>query len=72
MGPMAARKRRSVILAVVGVVVLVVLAAVLGPYVYIHFIEGPLSGQPRAAQVVRDDHHVQGIRHLVLVLVLVD
>ena len=41
MGPMAARKRRSVILAVVGVVVLVVLAAVLGPYVYIHFIEGP-------------------------------
>ena len=38
---MADKKRRRLIAAVVGVVVLVVFAAVLGPYVYIHFIEGP-------------------------------
>ncbi|MFZ0250535.1 MAG: YceI family protein [Acidimicrobiales bacterium] len=38
---MAVPRRRKITVAVVGVVVLVALAAVLGPYVYIHFIEGP-------------------------------
>jgi polyisoprenoid-binding protein YceI len=38
---MAAKKRRRLIVAVVGVVVVAVLAAVLGPYIYIHFIEEP-------------------------------
>lgn len=38
---MAARRRRRLILGVVGVAVVVLLAAFLGPYVYIHFIEGP-------------------------------
>ncbi len=38
---MATKKRRRLIIGVAGVVVIVVLAAVLGPYVYIHFIEGP-------------------------------
>ncbi len=38
---MAEKRRRRLIGAVVGVVVVVVLAAVLAPYVYIHFIEGP-------------------------------
>lgn len=38
---MAARRRRRIVLGVVGVAVLVLLAAVLGPYIYIHFIEGP-------------------------------
>jgi polyisoprenoid-binding protein YceI len=38
---MAANRRRRVIVAVVGVAVIVALAATLGPYVYIHFIEGP-------------------------------
>jgi polyisoprenoid-binding protein YceI len=38
---MAARRRRRLILGVVGAAVLLLLAALLGPYVYIHFIEGP-------------------------------
>src|SRR5580704_7563338 len=38
---MAARRRRRLIMGVAGVLVLVVLAATLGPYIYIHFIEGP-------------------------------
>jgi polyisoprenoid-binding protein YceI len=38
---MATNKRRRLVVAVVGVAVVAVLAAVLGPYVYIHFIEGP-------------------------------
>jgi polyisoprenoid-binding protein YceI len=38
---MAAKRRRRVIVAVVGAALIVVLAATLGPYVYIHFIEGP-------------------------------
>jgi polyisoprenoid-binding protein YceI len=38
---MAVTRRRKIIVAVVGVGVVVVLAAVLGPYIYIHFIEGP-------------------------------
>ena len=38
---MAARRRRRLILGVISVAVLVLLAAFLGPYVYIHFIEGP-------------------------------
>jgi polyisoprenoid-binding protein YceI len=38
---MATTRRRKLIGAVVGAAVLVVLAAVLGPYLYIHFIEGP-------------------------------
>jgi polyisoprenoid-binding protein YceI len=37
---MAAPRRRWYLVAVIGVVVVVV-AAVLGPYIYIHFIEGP-------------------------------
>ncbi len=36
-----ARQRRRVVLTVSGVAVVLILAAVLGPYVYIHFIEGP-------------------------------
>ena len=38
---MAAKRRRRLIVAVVGAGVVIVLAAILGPYVYIHFIEGP-------------------------------
>jgi polyisoprenoid-binding protein YceI len=38
---MAEKKRRRLIVAVVSVVAVIVLAAVLGPYIYIHFIEGP-------------------------------
>jgi polyisoprenoid-binding protein YceI len=38
---MAAKRRRNLIVSLVGIVIVVVLAAVLGPYVYIHFIEGP-------------------------------
>ena len=38
---MAEKRRRRLVVAVVSVAVVVVLAAVLGPYVYIHFIEGP-------------------------------
>jgi polyisoprenoid-binding protein YceI len=38
---MAANKRRRIIVTVAGVVLVVLLAAFLGPYVYIHFIEGP-------------------------------
>jgi polyisoprenoid-binding protein YceI len=38
---MATKRRRRFIVAAVGAAALVVLAALLGPYVYIHFIEGP-------------------------------
>jgi polyisoprenoid-binding protein YceI len=38
---MATMRRRRLIVGAVGVAVVIVLAAVLGPYVYIHFIEGP-------------------------------
>src|ERR1700689_628118 len=38
---MATRRRRRLILAAIGVAVLAVVVAFLGPYVYIHFIEGP-------------------------------
>ncbi len=38
---MATRRRRRIALGVVGVAVLAVLVGFLGPYVYIHFIEGP-------------------------------
>src|ERR1700733_5111183 len=38
---MAARRRRRLIVGVVCLAVLVLLVALLGPYVYIHFIEGP-------------------------------
>ena len=38
---MATNKRRRLVVAVVGVVVVAVLAAVVGAYIYIHFIEGP-------------------------------
>jgi polyisoprenoid-binding protein YceI len=38
---MAGRRRHRILWIVGGAVVLVALAAVLGPYVYIHFIEGP-------------------------------
>jgi polyisoprenoid-binding protein YceI len=38
---MATRRRRRIAIGVVGVAVLAVLAGFLGPYVYIHLIEGP-------------------------------
>jgi polyisoprenoid-binding protein YceI len=38
---MATKKRRRLIVGAVGVVVVIVLAAFLAPYIYIHFIEGP-------------------------------
>ena len=38
---MATKRRRRLVVAVVGVAVVVVLVAALGPYIYIHFIEGP-------------------------------
>jgi polyisoprenoid-binding protein YceI len=38
---MATKRRRRFIVGAVGVAALIVLAALLGPYVYIHFIEGP-------------------------------
>jgi polyisoprenoid-binding protein YceI len=38
---MATKRRRRIIVGTIGVAVLIVLAAVLGPYIYIHFIEGP-------------------------------
>jgi polyisoprenoid-binding protein YceI len=41
MAPMATKRRRRLIVAAIGVAVLAVVVAFLGPYVYIHFIEGP-------------------------------
>jgi polyisoprenoid-binding protein YceI len=38
---MATKRRRRLTIGAIGVAVLIVLAAVLGPYIYIHFIEGP-------------------------------
>jgi polyisoprenoid-binding protein YceI len=38
---MATKRRRRFIVGVVGAIALIALAALLGPYVYIHFIEGP-------------------------------
>jgi polyisoprenoid-binding protein YceI len=38
---MATKTRRRLIVGAVGVVVVIVLVAFLGPYIYIHFIEGP-------------------------------
>ena len=38
---MATKRRRRLILGAIGAVVLIVLVAFLGPYIYIHFIEGP-------------------------------
>jgi polyisoprenoid-binding protein YceI len=38
---MATKRRRRLVVGAIGVAVLIVLAAVLGPYIYIHFIEGP-------------------------------
>ncbi len=38
---MATRRQRRVILGVIGVAVVALVVAFLGPYVYIHFIEGP-------------------------------
>src|ERR1700729_3739300 len=38
---MVTRRRRRVIVAAIGVAVLAAVVALLGPYVYIHFIEGP-------------------------------
>jgi polyisoprenoid-binding protein YceI len=38
---MAAKRRRRLIVGAIGAAVLIVLAAFLGPYIYIHFIEGP-------------------------------
>src|SRR5271155_3151716 len=38
---MATKRRRRLIVGAVGAAALIVLVALLGPYVYIHFIEGP-------------------------------
>src|SRR5271165_5662603 len=38
---MATRRRRRLLWVVAGVVVVVAIGAVAGPYIYIHFIEGP-------------------------------
>ena len=38
---MATKRRRRLIVGAIGVAVLIVLVAFLGPYIYIHFIEGP-------------------------------
>jgi len=38
---MATKRRRRLIVGVMGALVLIVLVALLGPYIYIHFIEGP-------------------------------
>jgi polyisoprenoid-binding protein YceI len=38
---MATKRRRRFIVGAVGAIALIALAALLGPYVYIHFIEGP-------------------------------
>ena len=38
---MATKRRRRLVVGAIGVAVLIVLAAVLGPYIYIHFVEGP-------------------------------
>ena len=38
---MATKRRRRLVVGVIGAAVIIVLAAVLGPYIYIHFIEGP-------------------------------
>jgi polyisoprenoid-binding protein YceI len=57
---MATRRRRRLILGVVGVAVLVLLAALLGPYVYIHFIEGPAPAKlelPTSSTTTPDSSH---------------
>jgi polyisoprenoid-binding protein YceI len=41
MSAMATKRRRNIVVGLVGAVVVIVLVAFLGPYVYIHFIEGP-------------------------------
>ena len=41
MSVMATKRRRNIVVGVIGAVVVIVLVAFLGPYVYIHFIEGP-------------------------------
>jgi polyisoprenoid-binding protein YceI len=38
---MATKRRRRIIVGAIGAAALIVLAGLLGPYVYIHFIEGP-------------------------------
>ena len=38
---MATKRRRRLVVGAIGVAALVVLVALLGPYIYIHFIEGP-------------------------------
>ena len=38
---MTTKRRRRLIVGAIGAAVLIVLAALLGPYIYIHFIEGP-------------------------------
>ncbi len=38
---MATKRRRRLVVGAIGAAVLIVVAALLGPYIYIHFIEGP-------------------------------
>ena len=38
---MATKRRRRLVVGAIGAAVLIVVAALLGPYIYIHFVEGP-------------------------------
>jgi polyisoprenoid-binding protein YceI len=55
-----ASRRRKLTLGVIGVAVLVVLVAVLGPYVYIHFIEGPAPAKLELPKSSTTTSHASG------------
>ena len=55
MKAMATKKRRRLVLGVIGAAVVIVLAAFLGPYIYIHFIEGPAPAKLELPKSSTDD-----------------
>ncbi len=55
-----AGRRRTLTLGVIGVAVVVILAATLGPYVYIHFIEGPAPAKLELPKSSTTTSHASG------------